>query len=135
MTNFITQHWIAIVIYLIGCILAYGRVGAVTYTDQREIGYKSINPSVWGLVTICSWIGLLSVHIASIHGGKTLWVFKWLPIILMMFCVGCSTIPAKYICLTVDGIEVPSNVQYPSHKEVWQGMIDSCYSTNDTIKH
>ncbi len=89
MINFITQHWIAIVIYLIGCILSYGRINAqVEIFKKSRIydGWTIISSIVWVML---SWIGFIMIFGMWEKGDK---FFKWLPIVLLwcMVGVGCN---------------------------------------------
>lgn len=124
MINFITQHWLAIIIYLIGCILAYGRINAA---QQRCIDNKIVmhNPKFikWFIVAF-SWLGLCSgIGLLSQDGGK--W-FKWLPIVLMMFCMGCAYIPEDSKVVSVEVYDNTCKYRIEGNNAVMVHVIAPC---------
>lgn len=91
MTAFIVEYWWQVAVYLIGCVLAYGRVYAFmcAYTkesQQQLLPWDIISAVVW---VILSWIGFVMIAGLWQKGDK---FFKWVPVLLLwcMVGVGCE---------------------------------------------
>ncbi len=141
MTAFIIEYWWQIAVYLIGCVLAYGRVYAFmcAYTkesQQQLLPWDIISAVIW---VVLSWIGFVMIAGLWQKGDK---FFKWLPV-LLLWCimgVGCENSRSGDVI-----VEIESNKSFGSPTEckyytnltgVWNFPVTadcSLYKIGDTL--
>lgn len=141
MTAFIVEYWWQVAVYLIGCVLAYGRVYAFmcAYTkesQQQLLPWDIISAVVW---VILSWIGFVMIAGLWQKGDK---FFKWVPVLLLwcMVGMGCENSKNGDVIIQIESNKAfgsPTECKfYTSLTGLWNAPVSgdcSLYKVGDTL--